>query len=103
MDVLTLCNEIYFQPEIKRILIQFAFRFNFQTVNKQLKEFKDKHCRNVYNRLWRHRKLCKVLHATLSSINIHSIFLWILCKTAMMSLQKNKKIGGLTYEFRRKN
>ncbi|MCQ4021767.1 MULTISPECIES: acyltransferase domain-containing protein [unclassified Ruminococcus] len=39
MDILTLCNEINLQPEIKIRVLNFADNFNFDTVDKQLKDF----------------------------------------------------------------
>lgn len=39
MDILTLCNTIKLQPEIKRRVIEFADNFDFNTVDKQLKDF----------------------------------------------------------------
>ncbi len=39
MDILTLCNEINLQAEIKNRVLDFAENFNFDTVDKQLKDF----------------------------------------------------------------
>lgn len=39
MDILSLCNEINLQTEIKNRVIDFADSFNFDTVDKQLKDF----------------------------------------------------------------
>lgn len=39
MDILTLCYEINLQPEIKIRVLDFADSFNFDTVDKQLKDF----------------------------------------------------------------
>lgn len=39
MDILTLCNKINIQTEIKKRVLDFAYIFNFDTVNKQLKDF----------------------------------------------------------------
>ncbi len=39
MDILTLCNEINLQTEIKNRVLDFADNFNFDTVDKQLKDF----------------------------------------------------------------
>lgn len=39
MDILTLCNKIKLQPEIKTRVLEFANNFGFNTVDKQLKDF----------------------------------------------------------------
>lgn len=39
MDILTLCNEINLQTEIKNRVLDFADNFNFDTVDKPLKDF----------------------------------------------------------------
>lgn len=39
MDILTLCNKINLQTEIKNRVLDFADNFNFDTVDKQLKDF----------------------------------------------------------------
>lgn len=39
MDILTLCNEINLQSEIKSRVVAFADRFDFKIVDKQLKDF----------------------------------------------------------------
>lgn len=39
MDILTLCNKIKLQPDIKSRVLEFADNFDFNTVDKQLKDF----------------------------------------------------------------
>lgn len=39
MDILTLCNKIKLQPEIKTRVLEFANNFDFTTIDKQLKDF----------------------------------------------------------------
>lgn len=39
MDILTLCNKIKLQPQIKTRVFEFANNFDFNTVDKQLKFF----------------------------------------------------------------
>lgn len=39
MDILTLCNKIKLQPQIKTRVFEFAHNFDFNTVDKQLKFF----------------------------------------------------------------
>lgn len=39
MDILTLCNKIKLQPKIKTRVLEFADNFDFNTVDKQLKDF----------------------------------------------------------------
>lgn len=39
MDILTLCNKIKLQPDIKSRVLEFANNFDFNTVDKQLKNF----------------------------------------------------------------
>ena len=39
MDILTLCNKIKLQPEIKTRVLEFADNFDFNTIDKQLKNF----------------------------------------------------------------
>lgn len=39
MDIFTFCTQINLQPEIKNRVIDFCNNFNFDTVEKQLKEF----------------------------------------------------------------
>lgn len=39
MDILTLCNKIKLQPQIKTRVLEFANNFDFNTVDKQLKFF----------------------------------------------------------------
>ncbi len=41
MYFLTLCNKINLQPEIKSRVIEFVNEFDFNSVNKQLKDFQD--------------------------------------------------------------
>lgn len=39
MDILTLCNKIKLQPDIKSRVLEFADNFDFNTVDKQLMDF----------------------------------------------------------------
>ncbi|MGN1203043.1 MAG: acyltransferase domain-containing protein [Eubacterium sp.] len=39
MDILTLCNKTKLQPEIKTRVLEFADNFDFNTIDKQLKDF----------------------------------------------------------------
>ena len=41
MDLLTLCDKIHLQPEIKSRVLAFSNDFDFNSVNKQLKEFRN--------------------------------------------------------------
>ena len=41
MELLALCDEIQLQPEIKSRVLKFANGFDFSSVNKQLKGFRN--------------------------------------------------------------